>query len=57
VIFLIWFANVILVSWLSFRFIEVWFLRFKNRLGGKQRLPIRTEPFPELPTVKRSLHE
>jgi len=50
VIFLIWFANVILVSWLSFRFIELPFLRFKNRLGGKQRVPIRTEPFLQTPT-------
>jgi peptidoglycan/LPS O-acetylase OafA/YrhL len=40
VIFLIWFANVVLVSWLSFRFIELPFLRFKNRLGGKQQVPI-----------------
>jgi peptidoglycan/LPS O-acetylase OafA/YrhL len=36
VIFLIWFANVIVISWLSFRFIELPFLRIKNRLGGKQ---------------------
>jgi len=35
VIFVIWFASVILVSWLSFRFIELPFLRFKNRLGGR----------------------
>jgi peptidoglycan/LPS O-acetylase OafA/YrhL len=49
VIFLIWFANVILVSWLSFRFIELPFLRIKNRLGGKQRVPIRTEPFLRTP--------
>jgi peptidoglycan/LPS O-acetylase OafA/YrhL len=48
-IFLIWFANVIVVSWLSFRFIELPFLRFKNRLGGKQRVPIRTEPFLRTP--------
>jgi len=57
VIFLIWFANVIVVSWLSFRFIEVWFLRFKNTLGGKQRAPIQAEPSPELPPVKRPVHE
>ncbi len=35
VIFVIWFASVILVSWLSFRFIELPFLRIKNRLGGR----------------------
>ena len=57
VIFLIWFANVIVVSWLSFRFIELPFLRIKNKLGGKQRVPIRTEPFPELPPVKQPAHE
>jgi peptidoglycan/LPS O-acetylase OafA/YrhL len=57
VIFLIWFANVIIVSWLSFRFIELPFLQIKNRLGGKQRLPIRTGPFPELPPAKRTAHE
>ncbi len=49
-IFLIWFANVILVSWLSFRFIELPFLRIKNRLGGKQRVPIRPEPFLQTPS-------
>jgi peptidoglycan/LPS O-acetylase OafA/YrhL len=57
VIFLIWFANVIIVSWLSFRFIELPFLRIKNRLGGKQRVPIRAEPFPELAPAKRTGHE
>ena len=56
-IFLIWFANVILVSWLSFRFIELPFLRIKNRLGGKPRVPIRTGSFPELAPVKRPAHE
>jgi peptidoglycan/LPS O-acetylase OafA/YrhL len=56
-IFLIWFANVIVVSWLSFRFIELPFLRIKNRLGRKQRVPIRTEPFPELPPVKQPAPE
>jgi len=56
-IFLIWFANVILVSWLSFRFIELPFLRIKNRLGGKPRVPIRTGSFPELVPVKRPAHE
>jgi peptidoglycan/LPS O-acetylase OafA/YrhL len=50
VIFLIWFANVIIVAWLSFRFIELPFLRFKNTLGGKQRVPIRAEPFLQTPT-------
>ncbi len=39
VIFLVWFATVILVSWLSFRFIELPFLRFKNRLGERKRAP------------------
>ena len=38
VIFAIWFANVIVVSWLSFRFVELPFLRIKNRLGGKPRV-------------------
>ena len=51
-IFLIWFASVIVVSWLSFHFIELPFLRIKNKLGGKQRLPIRAELSPELPPVK-----
>ena len=39
VIFVIWFASVILVSWLSFRFIELPFLRIKNRLGGRAQIP------------------
>jgi peptidoglycan/LPS O-acetylase OafA/YrhL len=43
VIFLIWFANVIIISWLSFRFIELPFLRMKNRLG-QQRASRRTHP-------------
>jgi peptidoglycan/LPS O-acetylase OafA/YrhL len=38
VIFVIWFASVILVSWLSFRFIELPFLRIKNRLGGRAQI-------------------
>jgi peptidoglycan/LPS O-acetylase OafA/YrhL len=50
-IFLIWFANVIFVSWLSFRFIELPFLRIKNRLGGKRRVPMRAELSPELPRL------
>jgi peptidoglycan/LPS O-acetylase OafA/YrhL len=57
VIFAIWFANVIVVAWLSFRFIELPFLRMKNRLGGKQRVSTRTEPFPELRTVTRAVHQ
>jgi peptidoglycan/LPS O-acetylase OafA/YrhL len=57
VIFLIWFANVVVISWLSFRFIELPFLRFKNRLGGKQRLAIREEPSSELPPVRRAVHD
>ena len=57
VIFVIWFANVIILSWLSFRFIELPFLRFKNRLGGKQRLAIREEPSSELPPVRRAVHD
>ena len=56
-IFLIWFANVVIVSWLSFRFIEIPFLRIKNRLGGKQRALGRTELFPGTPTVKRPVHD
>ena len=47
VIFIIWFANVILISWLSFRFIELPFLRIKNRLGGRQRASARTQLLPE----------
>jgi peptidoglycan/LPS O-acetylase OafA/YrhL len=35
-IFVVWFVNVILVAWLSFRFIEQPFLRIKNRLGKKR---------------------
>jgi peptidoglycan/LPS O-acetylase OafA/YrhL len=57
VIFLIWFANVIIVAWLSFRFIELPFLRIKNRLGGRQRVPVWAEPSPEFPPVKRPVHE
>jgi peptidoglycan/LPS O-acetylase OafA/YrhL len=53
VIFLIWFANVIIVAWLSFRFIELPFLRIKNRLGGRQRVAFRIAPSPDLPPVKR----
>jgi peptidoglycan/LPS O-acetylase OafA/YrhL len=56
-IFLIWIANVIVISWLSFRFIELPFLRIKNRFGGKQRAPIQAEPSPELPPIKRAVHE
>ena len=55
VIFLVWFATVILVSWLSFRFIEVPFLRIKNTLGERQRPP--AQPFQEFPSVKRAVHE
>ena len=47
VIFLIWFANVVLVSWLSFRFIELPFLRIKNKLGGRQPAPTGGQRFPE----------
>jgi peptidoglycan/LPS O-acetylase OafA/YrhL len=57
VIFLIWFANVILVAWLSFRLVELPFLRIKNRFGGKQRVSIRTELPPETIPVKRPVHE
>jgi len=53
-IFVIWFANVILVSWLSFRFIELPFLRIKNRLGGQKRVAERTEQLCTLPSVKRA---
>lgn len=49
VIFLIWFASTIAVAWLSFRFVELPFLRFKNRLGGKQRAATETEPFLKAP--------
>jgi peptidoglycan/LPS O-acetylase OafA/YrhL len=48
VIFLVWFATVIVVSWLSFRFVELPFLRIKNRLGGKQRIRTQAEPDPGL---------
>jgi peptidoglycan/LPS O-acetylase OafA/YrhL len=52
VIFLVWFSNVIFVSWLSFRFIEQPFLRIKNRLGRKgQRAPAATEPLLESNTA------
>jgi len=47
VIFVIWFANVIVVSWLSFRFIELPFLRMKNRLGRRERVPTQSQPCPE----------
>jgi peptidoglycan/LPS O-acetylase OafA/YrhL len=56
-IFLIWFASVILVSWLSFRFIELPFLRIKNRLGGQKRVAARTEQLCTLPSVKRAAQE
>jgi peptidoglycan/LPS O-acetylase OafA/YrhL len=48
VIFLIWFANVVIVSWFSFRFLEVPFLRIKNRLGGTQRTAISVAPSAQL---------
>src|SRR5207302_5918720 len=54
VIFVIWFATVIIVSWLSFRFIELPFLRIKNRLGKRERASSQTQPSPELPPVKRA---
>jgi peptidoglycan/LPS O-acetylase OafA/YrhL len=54
-IFLVWFATVILVSWLSFRFIEVPFLRLKNSLGERKRVP--TQPPLEFPSVKPALDE
>jgi peptidoglycan/LPS O-acetylase OafA/YrhL len=57
VIFVIWFANVIIISWLSFRFIELPFLRIKNRLGGRQRASTRTQPLSELPPAKRATEE
>jgi peptidoglycan/LPS O-acetylase OafA/YrhL len=57
VIFVIWFANVILVSWLSFRFIELPFLRIKNRLGGQKQVAARTEQLCTLPSVKRAAQE
>jgi hypothetical protein len=39
---------VILVSWLSFRFIEQPFLRIKNRLGRKrERAPTPAKSLPE----------
>jgi hypothetical protein len=57
VIFVIWFATVIIVSWLSFRFIELPFLRIKNRLGKRERASSQTQPSPELPPVKRAAHE
>ena len=56
-IFVIWFANVILVSWLSFRFIEIPFLRIKNRLGKQRASAARPELSPELPPVKRIAHD
>jgi len=34
-IFVLWLASVIIAAWLSFRFIELPFLRMKNRLGRK----------------------
>ena len=54
-IFLIWFATVILVSWLSFRFIELPFLRIKNRLGERKRVP--TKPPSEFPPVKPAANQ
>jgi len=50
-IFVIWFANVIFISWLSFRFIELPFLRIKNRLGG-ERAVAQTKTFPGHPPAK-----
>ncbi len=48
VIFVVWFSSVILVSWLSFRFIEQPFLRIKNRLGRKsERAPAPTQLLSE----------
>ena len=48
VIFVAWFSSVILVSWLSFRFIEQPFLRIKNRLGRKrERAPAPAQSLPE----------
>ena len=55
VIFLVWFATVILVSWLSFRFIELPFLRIKNRLGKRQRVPAQVSLKP--PADRRAIHE
>ena len=57
VIFVICFANVIIIAWLSFRFIELPFLRIKNRLGGRQQGSTRAQPLPELPPVKRATQE
>jgi len=57
VIFVIWFASVILVSWLSFRFIELPFLRIKNRLGKQRASAARPDLSPELPPVKRVVHD
>jgi peptidoglycan/LPS O-acetylase OafA/YrhL len=54
-IFLIWFATVILVSWLSFRFIELPFLRIKNRLGERKR--VSTQPPSEFPPVKPAANQ
>ena len=56
-IFVIWFANVIFISWLSFRFIELPFLRIKNRLGRQKRVAARTEQLCTLPPVKRAAQE
>jgi peptidoglycan/LPS O-acetylase OafA/YrhL len=56
-IFVIWFANVILVSWLSFRFIEIPFLRIKNRLGKQRASAARPGLSPELPPVKPIAHD
>jgi peptidoglycan/LPS O-acetylase OafA/YrhL len=47
VIFLFWFGSVIIVSWLSFRFIELPFLRMKNRLGRREPVPTQSQPCPE----------
>jgi peptidoglycan/LPS O-acetylase OafA/YrhL len=56
VIFLIWLASVTLVAWISFRVIELPFLRIKNRLG-KTRSPIRGASVRELPSSKRLARE
>jgi peptidoglycan/LPS O-acetylase OafA/YrhL len=51
VIFVIWFASVILVSWLSFRFIELPFLRIKNRLGRRAQIPRSDTAISRAPAV------
>jgi peptidoglycan/LPS O-acetylase OafA/YrhL len=55
-IFVVWFANVILISWLSFLFIELPFLRIKNKLG-EQLAVAQTKTFPERPLAKRAAQE